>query len=188
MRGEVAQKFKVDAGEGEVDGAKFGLTKGQAPQSVHWGRVLAVVARESGEQTVFPLNPRKAPRGRSSGAESFEEVDPVCSQVFQDGSLQISDAAPAFKKSAKVAKRPALSVNHTQWQFNWLAKLPLKDLSKKSQKVAAKRKSTSRSSLRTTVSTNMVEGFIGNTKQFQAKWSLLGGGHPLMPSSTICLG
>lgn len=173
---QVAQNFKVDEGEGEVDGAKFGVTKRQASQSVHRGRVLAVVARESGEKTVFPLNPRKAPRGRSSGAESFEEVDPVCSQVFQDGSLQMSDAAHAFKKSAKVGKRPALSVNHTQGQFSRFAKLPLKDLSKKLQKVASKRKSTSRSSLRTTVSTNMVEGFIGNMKQFQAKRGLLGGG------------
>ena len=125
---------------------------------------------------MYPLPPRSAPAGRNPGPESFEEVDPILANFFKDGSIQVSDSAWAFKKSAAQGSRPAASVNHTKGQFSACAKLPLKKMTPKTKACAERRSSTSSSSLRVTASTNMAEGYIGNAKQALAKRGLLGGG------------
>jgi hypothetical protein len=166
----------IEEGEGEADGAKFGVINRNKTENIHTGRQLAVVVRETGARVLVPLPNRTAPKGRNPGPESFAEVDPILKRVFQDGSIQITDSAQAFAKSARLAKRPAAMVNHSQGQYSKFHKWDRAELTPKMDRLAESRASSSCSSLRSTVSTNMAEGFIGNTKKVMAKKGLLGGG------------
>ena len=171
------RSLRIDEGEGEADGAKFGVLGKGKPTSEHVGRMLAVASRHTGAQVLMPLSARSVPTGRNPGPESFDEVHTKLKRTFKDGSILVTDGAQAFKKHARVLKRPAaFACNHTRGQFSRFGKVALNVLSRKTQENAKKRSSTSRSSMRVTVSTNMVEGYIGNVKKQMARKGLLGGG------------
>lgn len=166
----------IDHGEVEVDGAKFGVQGRGKPQAIHVGRVLAVAGRDDGQRIMVPLPPRPAPRSRNPGPESFAEVRPALSRIIGHGALQVSDSARAFGKSAKARGAPAVTVNHPRAQYSCFAKVPIAGTHAAFKDMAMKRPSSSSSSQRTRASTNMVEGFIGNTKNLLRKRGLLGGG------------
>ena len=163
-------------GEGEVDGAKFGVLGRNRATSTHVGRMLVVVDRTTGQRCAFPLPNRDAPAGRNPGPESLAEVDPILAASFAEDSIQISDSAHAYSQSAQRGNRLAAAVNHTQKQFSRLDRVPRASLTPRQEAMAASRSSSSSKTLRCTVSTNAAEGFIGNTKQVMAKQGLLGSG------------
>lgn len=173
---QAGQQLEVHAGECEVDCAKFGVVDKGKEQCKHVGRMLAMCDRGTASRVMAPLPSRRGPAGRNQGAEAFVEVHPILSRTFKPGSVQVSDSARAFVKSAKARGTPSGIVNHTKGQFSAFAKVPLAGASPELIAVARERSSSSSNSMRLTVSTNFVEGFIGNTKTAMNKKGLLGGG------------
>lgn len=158
----------------EFDGTKTNISRSQKKKNVHCGRFIIVYHRESGQYALEPLPDKEVLKGAPPPPESFDEVKLLMTKKVKDKHIVCTDSAQAYKKVIRTILKdvPHATVVHKKHDFSKVVKFPVKYLSEKMKKIAAKLPTSSSRTMRVKAGDQGAEGTFGVIKRNLTRMNL----------------